>query len=213
MKKSTYHTSKKLKPIVVYLDDLAEIYECVASEIEKFTFKIDDWEIEGPEEILNWDKGAIKSVRVQSYSPWFELNLQGYTTEIKISEESNVANGLSNRVEGILKKHKRRIAGALANLYLPLALIAVQAALGFILKERLLLLFLLATILLTLASFWLCFHLRFNAYSKIIASNSKQRKSFIEKNSDSIVLVIISAVLGIGGTLVAQLIWDKLKGS
>ncbi|GAH84133.1 unnamed protein product, partial [marine sediment metagenome] len=180
---------------------------------EDYETIVDEYRLETISDISKIKKSKTTNFSINAHSPHISLDISKNSASLYISNEDDLKLlGMFSKIDGIISK---RIS-LLSVFTIPWIQYPVQLILWiifwklpierFTIPESLFKAsFLILIAIWILGGFW--FNLR--KYGLIYLSDSHSKLNFFQRNKDKIILLIIGAILGIGGTVVANWLYNK----
>lgn len=184
----------------LYIDDIKEIYSIFQTKTKKFEFVLGDYEIDDPSDIDKIPEKQLSKCSVQSYDPYVRINFRSFQIELYLSDIQNDTQiAIKELITRIIKKRKSKLN------YLPgshftftfCSSIIGGLLLGYLLKhypDNIIYYSIFAIILFSSLIIYPSYT-QVKHHTIIYNSNYIDRASFINKNRDRIILLIISLVL------------------
>ncbi|GAG74915.1 unnamed protein product [marine sediment metagenome] len=219
MKKIKKSKSKDYPVLRLYKDDLEKIETIFKENYEDYEIIIDEYRLENISDISKIKKRETTNFSIKAHFPYIHLDISKDSASLHISDEDDLKLlGMFSKIDEILSK---RIS-LLSVFTIPWIYFSVQLILwiifwGFPIERfnipKLLFMgsFLILIVIWVLGSFWL----KFKKHSLIyLSEDSHSKLNFFQRNKDKIIISIISAIIGaiigIGGTIVANWLYNKL---
>lgn len=207
MKKISKPLSKEYRLVHLYLDDLRKI-EDVIHEAKPKSYKItaDYYEYNTVSEISN--NGPIYELKIQSYDPYINIEFRKYGASVYISNDDLKLSGVFSKINQILTKSERKVMGfPTSNTFVSIVFGAIEGQLiSYALPIKfdgmgisLLLVSIVFGLYLILA-----FSFVFRNACVIETISRRDKQSFLKKNQDQLILIILGAFLGAIATVLLE---------
>ncbi len=200
MKKKASSIRKEIRYVKVFREDIQESYEILRSASSDVEFEVDEYFLDAVAEISDLKKEKANSIAMKIHDPYVTLVMRRYSIEIYTSESDLISEGIVYRLMNTLSKHKMVFLEWLDNL--PMYIISPFMLFGFLMGTTFYKTNIgLAITGLVVFSITVLFSLAILVSSskekvKIYLTNSKDRPSFLERNKDELVLMIIGVIIG-----------------
>jgi hypothetical protein len=203
MEKIKKTIDRKLPPLVLYLDDIQELYEFLKG-IAKKTVVIEtcNYRLNSPDELSKLKEEKTNSIAFECNEPYLSVNLYESGGSILISKRDigdNEAEGIAVNIERILLSRKRSVVfsivskpyfiGSLCGFSVFLALSSKNSE-SFILP-----LFSLASFIVTVCGFVFGYLFSLRWYNTVFFKLRKESPSFWKRNKDQIIVGVVTAVI------------------
>ena len=212
MKKIEKGITRSLPSIKIYKDELAEIYKLIKSEL-KGDVKIlaCGYEFDSIKEMDELSEETTNDLTIKFGFYQFNVFLNKFRCEIYSENENSHSEGVVSKIERILLKGKRVMQPWLISRWWPLfALTFIMAVCVILLPMRYFLYSLILCAIVLgiggLQGFW-----KLNYYSIVVFKYRKESPSFLKRNKDKILLMIIGALLGSLLTIITTMILEIIK--
>lgn len=186
----------------LFRGDLENIEKIIKEDLKPREYKLEtrDFEYKDIEEI-NKDSDITNEFYIQTHSPYIHINFYKYSAEIYSGDDDIKMVGVIKKVTEIIEKRERRCLWFIfraADVFAPIIII-VSLSLVFVIIQKKKFEDIWYLILIFISSImWYIFDFYFSfwGFSKIEFVYKKNRPSFLNKNRDQIILLVIGAVLG-----------------
>ena len=211
MRRRTKSYSENVPPVRVYLDDIEKIAEIIAEVSDEILLRTDEFDFEDASDLACLNRESINALEIRCSDPYLQFEFAPGSTRLYIGSDTPESRGTLEKVKALLLARRRR-PGWLRE-YWWLAAWFWLAPLSLLLHgiESSAWLLIVAGIGCTcLLAVWLCWGYREALYrhSVIVLKRRKEEVSFWKRNSDRIIVGIITALvaalLGSGFTLLIQ---------
>ncbi|MGA2466707.1 MAG: hypothetical protein ABSH06_20445 [Thermodesulfobacteriota bacterium] len=208
MKKRNQSFSAKLKPVVLYFDDLEKIIEILKEISNDLEISTKDYQFENIEEVKKIERETINSLSFDTHRPGLSLTLEPDGIFLHVFNETPALRGIFEILKQFLHSRRRKFAW----LYNPICMVFGGAIIGiatwFLLpgiskKNPYLISVGCACIILGVIYWWWTWQVDFKRYSTIFLKRRAELPSFWKDKRDQIIVAIISAVIGSLITVVA----------
>ncbi|OGW51895.1 MAG: hypothetical protein A2Y81_06770 [Nitrospirae bacterium RBG_13_43_8] len=144
-------------------------------------------------------KELLHDIRITGRHPYISVEMEPNQIWLYISEDTPESRGLFEKIKAVLLRWRRRFTWLLHNSFLngiASTLTMVGAVLGFRVQSRFLSVLIIALSLVCI--FWAVygFQDRTKRYTVIVSKHRIETPGFVKRNRDSILLAIISALIG-----------------
>lgn len=209
MEKLDKSQSKDYGPLVVWANDLFDLLSEL-KDSQDFELIADDVKFESIEEFIQESRGRNPSVvKIKVFNPYLTIDLYPRSARLYVSSSKLLALGLFLKIDKILSRCERKprfcfsyawvVGGAWV---IPNLFYLSQLKPFDYLK-----------IWVTIPTFaWMFFvgFIQLWRYSSIHPLRQEDRPSFIKRNTDSIIVAVISALLGAVGGVAATKMADRI---
>ena len=212
MKKLDKSRSKDYGPLVIWANDLIELFSELASH-DGFSFVVDDVKFDSVEEFITESRGRRPSVvKIKVNDPYMTIDLDLFSARLYVSSSQLLASGLFLRIDSILSRCERKPRFFFSTWW-PIASVWTLPNIFYLpFLKSFEYLQILASVL-TLAWLLVAGYINLRKHSSVIPAHQEDMPSFFKRNSDGIVIAVISALLGaVGGaaaTKVSDHIWPS----
>lgn len=211
MKKKQSNYIKDFKMPRLFRDDLENIDAIMKDELQPSQYKIDfgDFEYEGINEISR-EIPPVNDFHITSYDPYVKIDLSRASAKIYADDDGLKTRGAVEKIVEIIQNRQRRYRWffSLPGMSgLPMGLFIFALMFGQLGGWIIFLIF-GVTIGLTL----IIFYQSLKKFSTIEFVDRNQRPNFFARKKDDLLLIIISAGIGSGFTILFSQIFHLLKG-
>jgi hypothetical protein len=221
MKEKAKRIEHKFKMPHLFLDDLETIENTIKKEFPQSKYKLEtkELEFESLSEIpknLSMTRNFYISVRNDSESFYSRIDVNFHQWDASISTDyydDAKTFGLFNKIVEIISKRERKLLYwwlKLNPFMVGLLFISAQISVELLVhKKQKNAIFVWLLIAMLLASICCCFveeYINTRKFSIIEFVHKKEKPNFFKRNKDSIIIVIIGAILGSLFTLIAEFI-------
>lgn len=200
MKKLSKSISKNYKMPHLYLEDVKEIEEAIKEAKPRiYKITIDNYEYENVAEIPR-DISPVYEMDIYSYSPYISIEFRKLGATVYMGEDDLVSAGVFTKIDKVLTKAQRKL------LWLPSSNMFISAVFGVIIGQLVSRTLpidanpfkIVPLILAVLLSIYMIFSFKtaLSNYCVIEFLKRSEKKSFLEKNQDQIVLIAFGAIIG-----------------
>jgi hypothetical protein len=201
MKKTSLSIREKIKPVVLYFDDVIYLVELFEEEAEKIEIKLQDKNSEyifhssgDLEELRNLDVKKFNNLEITSIELYININLYDSGGSIYISKDTPLLRGLMEKAKARLNPRSRKLFWLFNNMWLPL--IASWYGIWRLMNENY-----FDFLVITLFSgiwFFLGHYVDVKEHTVVFTSTRNEMPSFFERKKDEIIIAFISALVGAG---------------
>jgi hypothetical protein len=187
-----------LKPVLLYRDDIEQIVEVMQELSPNVELSTDHYKFNDLKEWAELKRDYFTNMQVLTRTPFVSLELKESEIWLYIAEDTAQSRGAFEKIKRILADHTRPSVKVMNTWMPPMAgAICLQPITFLTLHRSWASLTIAAIIVLGCAWwFWWAVHTRFHKYSIVIPKYRTDAPSFWKRNSDKIVLGIITAALG-----------------
>ena len=209
MKKLVTSYSISLPQLKLYLDDVEEIVGYLAEVSEGVRLSSREYQFEDVSDLMNLEAKKILELNINSYSPYIAVDLSPTGARVYISEDSAESRGVLDKIAKLCLDRRRIVAAFMSRKVWLAPLLAYPFLLASLVllsnssKDLLRIALGLGGVAIMLIWIAVSYTVDLRRYSIVVLSRSSEQKSFISRNSDAIVLALISALVGSGLTVVA----------
>jgi hypothetical protein len=215
MEKLRQSITKDLPIILIYLDELKEIWELLEAqkkENNKVEIKTKEHQFENIEELKNLPYDKIHNLEITLHNPYLAISLSNQSTRIYASTDTSEIVGLVVKINNILLKGKRSLVNFIFNSIFTIFFGFVISIIPWVFRKQSMSNIALTAgclILLYVIFHIISFRVEMKQHSTIVLSYRKQKKSFWCENKNKILLIIISAIAGAIFGIIGQIIFKK----
>ena len=194
------------QPTKLFLEDIEQIYSIVNETMDSVSIENEDFEFENLQDLLEIKSSSLTNIRLVGYKNGrFRIFFSVYPRLIYISIEED-----EPALVGTIEKVKEIIGARKRSLLLPIRFLTVLAFLGLVLSF-------LGLFFRSLPAFQGVISIVYNIFvllliylskNQIILTYSKNTPSFWKRNSDNIIVAIITSIL----TLIIGYVFGKITG-
>ena len=208
MQKLDQSISRTYQPLVIWPDQLTEVFEIIASCTD-VSLVADNIKYDSVDELVTVSKGrSPKMLEIRARNPHLSIDLDPMSARLYVSSSELIATGLFAKLDMLLRSSERRpkflyrfVWAWLASLTLPnLFYLPVLKPYAWLSLP-----FSVAVLAWMLAIAYV--HLR--KHSSIQTGLRENQRSFVKRNIDAIVVAVVSALLGAVGGAVATKLADR----
>lgn len=200
MKEIPQPIDKSFPPLKLYIDDIATLYDLLKKNCAKVTLLTTKYELQDVSLFKECGPKDIHELRFRCHDPYISLDFLPSRARLHIDDSSIVNKGLAYEITAILQKRIRKCLR-------PFSSVVFVSIIGFIA-------FLLPIMIIVRAPYdigasilGLCLFLAYilfgalsmvfslKRYSTIVFSESNRQSSFLSKNRDQLIIVVITVVL------------------
>ncbi len=199
MEKIIRPLSENLKPATLYLDDIENIIDTLRTVSSEVIISTREYLLKDLQELRELKKEQLTHLEIEIHEPYVSISFEPHRIWLYIAKDEPISRGLFEKVKEIVSRRERKIArithsswlsGILIGTFFPLLSLGIDKASYWIIFTSIVL-FIIAILIS-----WYGFQDRFNKYSVIVLKNKNELPSFWKRNSDKIVLMILSAIIG-----------------
>jgi hypothetical protein len=210
MKQSNRSITKKIRPVILYLDEIKKIVELIEEQAKLDVIKISgdlhNYETTSSVEIDDFaslQETHFHDVEIRCLQPYISVRLSGSFGEVYVSEDTILSKGLSEKIIEIIRCCERPFAWFTTAVWLP----AVTAYLSVIMLLKEFSLSAFAIFACSLIWFYASWTLSFQRYCTLILRSRKANTNFFQRKKDDLYMVVASTIIGgvIGGLITAFL--------
>lgn len=193
MKQIISEYSEDLKPVKVYLDDLEKIVAILNETNQRVEIIIGNYMLDNVEELKQIKEEVLYNMTIRVCNPYISVNLRPNNARIYISEDTTISRGILGKIKDVLIRRKRHIA--YVNLFYITSGISFITGifLSYSYNSKYFFIWLIGlalTLFLILLNCIIC-----GKYSIIIPKYKIDAPSFFKRNSDKIIIGIITAII------------------
>ena len=200
MEKIKDSISKVLPPLRLYLDEVQELYDFVASVAENVTLEAEDYRLNSPEELKNLCVSNIHNLVIGAQRPYIKVELGHFFARIYLGSGDVKAVGIASTLESILLKGRAKVYFAPSGIVAGI-LVGSSFSIGYTAKNVALTGICIAFAVAYFIILLIDQRFRLKRYSTVLPVRRKEAASFLARNKDQILLLIIGAVIGSGITI------------
>jgi hypothetical protein len=208
MKKRNQSYSEKLKPVVLYFDDLERIIEILNEISDDVKISTKEYQFENIEEVKKIEGETINSLSFDTHRPGLSLTLEPGGIFLHVFSETPALRGIFEILKQLLHNRRRKFAWLYNDLSMVFGGVLIGGSTWFLFpgiskKNPYLISAGCACIILGVIYWWWSWQVYFRRYSTIFLKRRAELPSFWKDKRDQIILAIISAVIGSLITVVA----------
>jgi len=220
MKKIDKSISKEYLPVNLYLDDLENIHGILREVSDSVSIETDEYKFDTIEEVASNRKGdRIKELHLKTTTnPHVTLGFTPLWARIYVSSSEANGAGIFYKLNQVIEKRTRTLKW-LYSFYVPFIVGGIMLlssrflpSLTYSSSPFYVSLAVSVTALLFMWVIWITY-VRLRKHSTIALIHRSTEKSFLQRNKDNLILVIISAllgaILGVAGTLIVNKYQDR----
>lgn len=199
MKKIIQSYGEHIAPVRVYLDDIQEIIGILRDSCEEVLIQTSNNQLDNVDELVSLRKDMLHDLKIYGRRPYISIDMEPNQIWLFVSEDTPESRGLFEKVKVVLLKCTRPFTWLLHSSFLngiawPLTILG--AVLSWRMNSNLLTAFF--AILFLLCVLWVVYgyYDRFNRYTVVVPRHRIDSPNFLKRNTDKIVLAIISALIG-----------------
>ncbi len=199
MKKLPLSHREKLNQSKFYLDDIENIVEIFREASGEVRIETKGYALDSVQELANLGSETINDLKISIQHPHVKLELQNFIIELYIGDDSPLSRGIFEKVKAIVNKKNKSFISTLRNSAFGVGLSSAFLFLGVIAAfQQSWSLVTLALIAAITCAFWArwAWNEHFGRYSIIMLKKQAEHKSFVERNKDQIILIIVSGLVG-----------------
>ncbi len=199
MQKLTKSHGEHLRPVTLYLEDLEHIVDVLSEVSDKVSISTGDYALEDLKQLTELKRESINELSLSIKEPYVSLDLMPNSIWLYISKDDAVSRGAFEKIKQVLLQSRRPFTGLLHESSFTGLLSAVgfyPLIYGIVRGNWLFITVGIALIAMGIIWFWYGFQDKFKRFSVIIPRYKSQAPSFFKRNSDAILLSIISAIAG-----------------
>ena len=216
MKEISRSTRIQFRPLILYKDDLRDLYGLIEanSQSENHTFEIGDYEIENLEDLDKLEVNKTRDLSITLLTPSLVLSLSKSDATLTIFSQDSNSVGLKSIIQDFLQSKERKprfLSKTIFHLIIAFggqALVILLSKLSLLESNSIPSLFIIIySICIYLPTFLYFTH----NYSMIYPTTKSNQKSIFSRKKDELVLTLIGALLGGAIALVGKFLYDILK--
>lgn len=193
----------------LYLDDIREIEAIMAELSFEVHIKVDGYALDAVSEMGDLGKEQVSNMSLTVQAPNLSVDLCEDRASVYIEDgDSSLLRGASSRIDAVLRRHQspsRWLAGTWAVMFSWLPMLLAP----WLVPARYMLVAFPAAIALAAAvSTWGSWT-DTKRHCIVFVRKRSEHQSFVKRNQDSLVLLVIGAALGVVGTIVANALARK----
>ena len=203
--------SEDVPPVKVYLDDVENIVQIIAEVSDEILLRTDEYDFEDATDLASLDQEFINALKITCSDPYLQFEFAPGWIRLYIGSDTPESRGTLEKVKAVLLARRRRLGWLRERWWLASWFWLAPVSLLFLGIESSAWLPIVAGIGGTcLFAVWLWWGYREALYrhSVIVLKRRKEEVSFWKRNSDRIIVGIITALvaglLGSGLTLLIQ---------
>lgn len=199
MKKIAQSLGEHFRPVKLYLDDIEKIIETLSQVSSKVSISTEDYALDDAQQLASLKQEQITYLHISLHEPYISLELKPSNIWLFAAEDEPISRGLFEKIKQILLKRERKFARIVHNGSLMGLLIGASLVLlvwGIAVSNILIIFVSIAWLILSVAFTWYGYQDQFKKYSIIIPKYEINAPSFWKRNSDKILLMILSAIFG-----------------
>jgi hypothetical protein len=189
-------TQERLKPVKLFLDDIASLAEIVGEISSNIKITADEYVLNDVAELARLGTDTVAHLSISAENLTLALEFTPFSASLSCGEK--VPRRIHNRLHSLLAARRRRLAWVFRNT-VPAILVGFSFSLALIGINRGFRLVIIGSILLfALSVFWAAWGFRsyFRHYSLIVPKPSDDKASFWLRNRDSAVIGTFLAIIG-----------------
>lgn len=212
MEKLDTPRTKDYGPLVVWANDLFDLISEL-KDCEDIELIADDVKFESVEELIQERRGMRPSiVQIKARNPYLYIDLYPRWARVYVSSSQLVASGLFLKIDSVLSRCERKPRFFFSFLW-PIVGVWTLPSFFFLAPFKPYAYLQIWTQMLTLSWMVLVGYIHIRKFSSVYPGRKEDRRSFFKRNADSIVIAVVSALLGaVGGaaaTKVADRVWPN----
>ncbi len=201
--------SKEYGPLVIWANDLFELFSEL-KDCKDLEFVVDDVRYDSIEEFIQESRGRKPAeVKIKVRDPYLTIDLYPRWAKLYVSSSQLVASGLFLKIDAILSRCERKPRFFFTWSW-PVVSSWVIPNLFYLAPLKPFTYLQVWAFALTFA--WMLFvgYIHLRKFSTVHPARQEDRPSFIKRNTDGIVIAVISAILGAVGGAVATKVADRM---
>ena len=198
MRKRSKTHSEKVPPVKLYLDDIEKIVEIIAEVSDQVLLITDEYEFVDASDLASLERGSINALEITCSDPYLQFELAPGWIRLYIGSDTPESRGTLEKVKAILLTRRRRLGWLRDQYWLaPWFWLAPLALLLQGIESRAWLPIVAGIGGTCLFAVWLWWGYRAALYrhTVIVLRRRKEEVSFWKRNSDTIIVGIIMAVV------------------
>jgi hypothetical protein len=212
MEKLDKSLSKKYAPLVIWANDLFDIFSEL-KDCKKIEFIADDTKFDSIEEFIQVNRGQKPSVvKITTHEPYLTIDLYPHSAQLYVSSSQLIPSGLFLKVDSILSRCERKPHFFFSSNWPAGSAVIIPSLFYLPLFKPIAYLQIWTYILLFIWMFFIMY-LHLWKFSTVHAVYQEDRPSFLKRNADTIVIAVISALIGAifgaAATKLADRIWPN----
>lgn len=214
MKKIKKSKSKKYEVLRLYKDDLEKIDTIFKENYKDYEIIVDEYKLDNISEISKIKKRETTDFSISAYPPYISLDISKKSAKLYISDEDDLKLcGIFSKIDNILRKRISLFSVfTIPWIFYPVQIILliilwVVPIKRFNIPKSFMLSFFIFVVIWNFGAFWF----KLIKHSLIyLLEDSHSKLNFFQRNKDKVIISIISAIIGIGGTIVANWLYNKI---
>ena len=210
MKKIAKPISKKYFPLKLYYENLTEIESVLKEEKVEYKIATNEFEYDTVDELYEKEKGNILfDIEIKTYSPYISIELNKQWTRCYIASSDTHNIGIFHKINNILTKTQLGFPW-LYSYYTVWISIVILWTFNFLYDGDK-----IVSVIFNLFLFYYVSkvtYIRMFRSSIIIMEKLTEQTSFLKRNKDNLIIVIISALVGAIFGIIGTIITKKLIG-
>lgn len=199
MKKLPRSYSEDFNQSIFYLDDIENIVEIFREVSNDVNIETEGYSFDTVQDLAKLGSDTINKLEIKTSQPYIKLEFDNFRISLYIEDDSPLLRGVFEKIKVIVNRRNKSFnrtfrsstfGSTISNLFLFLGVVA-----ALIQSWSLVVLALITATVFAFLSRW-AWNERFERYSIIVLKKRAENKSFLERNKDQIILIIISALSG-----------------
>lgn len=199
MEKISQSLSKEYLPLVIYKDDLETLIDILATNGNEVEIRVDNYSYESISELIS-HKGLqpLNSIEISSNNPYCHIKLNTLSADLYVGDDSYKASGTFHHLDKVLISCLRKPSFLYSYYTMWIINLSCSAlsALDNAKTNNDLIHFLAYYTFLPLIWTAYVLFIRMKKHSTIRLGKRSEATNFFRRNSDQILLMIVSAVIG-----------------
>ena len=213
MEKLDTSISKEYGPLVIWADDLIELFSELQVVCKDLKFVADDVKYDSIEEFTQESRGRKPTkVKIEVREPYLIIDLNTYSARLYISSSELLASGLFHKVDIILSRCERKPRLFFSSAWLLGSVLIIPNLFHLAPLKPFQYLYILVIMVAFLWMLFVCY-IRLRKFSTVLPIRQEDSPSFIKRNIDSISIAMLSAlfgaILGAMATKAVDKIWSS----
>ncbi|MDD5195014.1 MAG: hypothetical protein PHQ96_04990 [Candidatus Omnitrophica bacterium] len=210
MEKIPQSYSKCYKALILYRDDLEQIAKIFNKNCKEYTIEADEYKLANISEISNINKPSIIDFKIYGSQPYMYLDINHFEARLYCAnKDDEILLGIASKINSILTKRVSKIKKIISSNFMFIPILIIWFFGIWIFKNNLEVLKYSAIFYLIFSGLWFFFAGKLDN-NIIYLFSSQSKNTFLKRNKDSIILLLLGGIIGIFFTIVTELIRKRL---
>jgi hypothetical protein len=202
MKRLSKGKLEKLKPVVLYNDDIHDLVEILNRSFGEIKIEAASYELEHIQELEKISGEKINELKIEGQDPHISIELKPYTVSLCINDDTHHQLGAFEEVKQFLNSKCSKFSWLIHSTTIPAILLGLSlnyiiiVAMEIYELNKNLLAFSILLCLISIAWIYYAVNSSSNNYSVIYLKKERKDGSFFRRKKDEIILSLISMTFG-----------------